>query len=441
MKPALVPFALVTVALALAFAAASCRCGGDTPTPVTIRVKNTLSDGIWVDQSNSQLGVELQRNSVGQWVPFSESLPCACLSCDQVCDCACDAGNPPPRVMKVAGGGAAERQWEGTVQQDGTATCGSFLGGKACFRPSIPSVDETFRARLCYALGPPVGTADPGDAGIPLAGRLDPGSLLCVTADFRPQDGVVELSPQVGAGCRSHAECKMDAGELCFGGACTTGCPATGFPEYGNSWFVAASLTDQGFFTVTTSGSTTVSEGTGTLTSATVNNGTMVLSLSRPASGGGNLLGSIYLSVPAAYFPVLFRNETLSVKVVDASTTQVRNNRALTIRDSTGKLILAMDPGLPAPILGGADTSPFSIAASSDIAGCDLQTCGKRLHFRTAFGGAAADAGAALLLDPGASSTVVTAGLTYKLLNVADNRPAPLCSATPQVAYLAAAQR
>jgi hypothetical protein len=438
MKPALLPFALVTGALT--FAVASCHCGGDTPTPVTIRVKNTLADGIWVDQSNRQLGVEVQRSAVGAWVPFTESLPCACLACDQVCDCSCDAGNPP-RVMKVAGGGSAERVWEGTVQQDGTATCGSLFGGKACFRPDIPSLDETFRARLCYALGPPVGTADPGDAGIPVAGRLDPSALLCVTADFRPQDGVVELSPQVGSGCQSHSECNVDAGELCFGGACTTGCPATGFPEYGTAWFVAASLTDQGFFTVTTSGSTTISEGTGTLTQVTVNNGTMILSLSRPASGGGNLLGSIYLTVPAAYFPVLFRNETLSVKVVDASTTQLRNNRALTIRDAAGKLILAMDPGLPAPILGTADTSPFSVAASPDIAGCDLQSCGKRLHFRTAFGGAAADAGAALLLDPGAGSTVVAGGLTYKLLNVADNRPASLCSATPQVASLAVAQR
>jgi len=440
MKSALVPFALTTVVLTFTFA--SCHCGGDTPTAVTIRVKNTLSDGIWVDQSNGQLGVELQRNAVGQWVAFDESLPCACLACDQVCSgCSCDAGNPPPRVMKVAGGGAAERQWEGTVQQDGQATCGSILGGKACFKPSIPSLDETLRARLCYALGPPAGTGDPGDAGIPVPGRLDPGSLLCVTADFRTQDGVVELSPQVGAGCQSHADCNVDAGELCFGGACTAGCPATGFPDYGSNWFVAASLTDQGFFTVTTSGSTTISEGTGTLTSWSVNNGTMLLSLSRPASGGGNLLGSIYLSVPAAYFPVMFRNETLTVKVVDASTTQIRNNRALSIRDAAGKLIIAMDPGLPAPILGAADTSPFSVAASTDIAGCDLQSCGKRLHFRTAFGGAAADAGAALLLDPGASSTVVAGGLTYKLLNVADNRPAALCTSTTQVAYLAAAQR
>jgi hypothetical protein len=439
MKPALVPFALATVALT--FAAASCRCGGDTPTPVTIRVKNTLPDGIWVDQSKGQLGVELQRSSVGSWVPFTETLACACLSCGEVCDCNCDAGSPPPRVMKVAGNGAAEREWEGEVQQDGTATCGSLFGGKACFRASIPSLDETMRARLCYALGPPVGTGDPGDAGIPVPGRLDPGALLCVTADFRPQDGVVELSPQVGSGCQSHGQCNMDAGELCFGGACTTGCPATGFPEYGNGWFVAASLSDQGFFTVSTVGSATVSEGTGTLTAVTVNNGTMVLSLSRPEAGGGNLLGSIYLSVPPAYFPVMFRNETVSVKVVDASTGQLRNNRALTIRDAAGKLIIAMDPGLPAPILGASDTSPFTVAGSSDIVGCDQQTCGKRLHFRTGFGGAAADAGTALLLDPGATSTVVAGGLTYKLLNVADNRPASLCSSTPQVASLAVAQR
>src|SRR4051812_18641294 len=389
MKPALLPIALATVALTLA--AASCRCGADTPTPVTVRVKNTLAQGIWVDQTRGLLGVELQRSSAGQWQPFTESLPCACLSCDEVCSCNCDAGSTPPRVMKVAGDGSAEREWEGSVQQDGNVTCGSLFGGKACFRPSIPSLDETLRARLCSALGPPIGTGDPGDAGIPVPGSRAPQSLLCVTADFRPQDGVVELSPQVGVGCQTHGDCNMDAGELCFGGACTTGCPATGFPEYGSSWFVNVSLTDQGFFTLSTAGSLKISEGTGTLTDVQINNGTMHLTLSRPAAGGGNLIGSVYLTVPAAYFPVLVRNETLHVKVVDASTSKLQNNRAISVRDASGKLLLAADPGLPAPILGAADTLPFTFSATSEIAGCDLQPCGKRLHFRTAFAGTGGD--------------------------------------------------
>jgi hypothetical protein len=297
------------------------------------------------------------------------------------------------------------------------------------------------RARLCYALGPPVGTGDPGDAGIPVPGLLDPQSLLCVTADFRPQDGVVELSPQVGSECQSHEACNMDAGELCFGGACTTGCPATGFPEYGANWFVNVSLTDQGFFTLTTVGGLKISEGAGTLTDVQINNGTMKLTLSRPASGGGNLIGSVYLTVPAAYFPVLFRNEMLQVKVVDASTSKLQNNRALLVRDSAGKLLLAADPGLPAPILGAADTAPFGISASGEIAGCDLQPCGKRLHFRTAFTGASSGDAGVLALDPGGTSTVVANGLTYKLLNVSDNRPASICTAVSQVAYLVAAQR
>src|SRR5262249_21736474 len=157
----------------------------------------------------------------------------------------------------------------------------------------------------------------------------------------------------------------------------------------------------QGFYAITTAGGRTTSQGTGTLTDVQVNNGTMKLSLSRPASGGGTLLGFAYLTVPPADFPVLFRNETLTVRVVDASTSKLQNNRAIIVQDSTGKLLFAADPGLPAPILGTADTVPFSISASSDIVGCDLLGCGKRLHFRTAFGGATNDAGSVLELDPG----------------------------------------
>ena len=440
MKPALVPLALATVTLAVA--AASCRCGGDVPTPVTVRVKNTLPQGLWVDQTRGLLGVELQRSGgVGGWQTFREALACDCERCEQVCGCTCDAGNAPPRVVKVAGLGSAEREWAGTIQEPGEVTCGSIFGGRSCFRPYIPSLDEKLRARLCYALGPPIGTADPGDAGIPVPGALDPASLLCVAAEFRPVDGEVELTPILGSSCQSHDQCKQDGGELCFEGACTTSCPAHGFPEYGTTWLVAVSASDQGFFTTTTAGATTVSEGTGTLTDVQINNGTMRLSLSRPAAGGGNVIASVYLTVPAAYFPVLLRSETLSVKVVDASTSRIPYNRAISVRDSAGRLLLAVDPAIPGAILGAADTAPFSVSGTGQIVGCDLQPCGKRLHFRTAFGGATTDAGAVLELDPGGSSTVVAGGLTYKLLNLVNNRPASICSATPQMTYLVAAQR
>ncbi|HVE81951.1 MAG TPA: hypothetical protein VND93_03855, partial [Myxococcales bacterium] len=425
MRPALVPFALAA-AVAFSLAAASCRCDSDRATPVTVRVKNTLSQPIWVDQTEAHLGVELQRSNAGQWETFAESLQCACLACDQVCSCSCDAGTPRARVMKVAGGTSVEREWEGTVEEDGQVTCGSIFGGRACFQPRFPALDEGLRARLCYALGPPLGTPDPGDAGIPVPGAFDPASLQCVSAEFRPVDGVVELSPTAGAGCQTHGDCRQDAGELCFGGACTTGCPATGFPEYGADWQVAVSVTDQGFFTITSSPTTYT--GTGTLTDWQINNGTMKLSLSRPASGGGNLIGSVYLTVPAAYFPAVVRGETVSVKVIDASTSKIQNNRAITVRDAAGKLLLAADPAIPAAILGAADTAPFTVAATGEIVGCDLQPCGKRLHFRTAFGGAATDSGAVLELDPGSSSVVAADGLTYKLLNVVNTRPGQFCS-------------
>ena len=437
MKTALLPLAL---AAALAVPAASCRCGPDVPTAVTVRVKNALDQPIWVDQTLGLLGVELQRGGAGGWTTFTEELACGCQTCTQVCACTCDPGQGGPLVIKIAGGSNVEREWAGVIQEGGAVSCGALFGGTACFRPSIPSLDERLRARLCYALGPPLGSSDPGDAGVPVPGAFDPGALQCVTSELRPSDGVVELSPLLGAPCQDHAECHQDAGELCFSGGCTPGCPATGFPEYGAAWQVAASVTDQGFFTTVISGGVTTHGGTGTLTDVQINNGTMRLSLSRPAAGGGALAGTVYLTVPAAYFPVLSRNETLTVKVVDASTRQIQNNRAITLRDGTGRLLLAADPGVPAAILAPADTAPFSVAETGEIVGCDLQPCGKRLHFRSAFGGAALDGGV-LELDPGSSSVQVASGLTYKLLNLAHHRPGQFCTAQPQMAYLAAAQR
>jgi len=103
----------------------------------------------------------------------------------------------------------------------------------------IPSLDETLRARLCYALGPPVGPRTRATRGCPLPGSLDQQSLLCVHADFRPQDGVGGAVAPGGVVVPVEWSVQADAGGSCASAArAPPACPATGFPEYGASWFV-----------------------------------------------------------------------------------------------------------------------------------------------------------------------------------------------------------
>jgi hypothetical protein len=434
MKPALLLFVVLTAAVA------ACRCGPDLPTAVTVRVKNTLSEPIWVDMTDPRLGVELQRRSGFDWASFAEERRCECQACDQICrGCECDGGSP--RVMKIAANSERERTWAGVIQESGSASCGAIVGGRACLREAIPAVDETLRGQLCYALGPPPGTVDPGDAGVLLPGTINPDSRLCVTREFRVMDGVVELSPTPGAACTQHEQCRADAGELCFSSGCTTSCPTHGFPAIGGAWDVNIAVNDMGFFASTTVGGNTVYTGTGTVSSAFPGPD---LYLQRPAPGGGFLTAQLTLNVPTGFLTAFSYGETLTVKVVEVPPRE-RDVRAVSIRDSQGRLLFAADRAYLAPLLQAADTAPFGVTSRPEIVGCDFATCvasSKRHYHRTGFSGASTDAGGPLELAPGESATVVNGGITYKLLSVGNHRfLSPYCTVKVQMPYVIAAQR
>ena len=108
---------------------AACQCGPEAPTPVTLRVKNVLPSPIFVEASDGRMGLSVQRQIGGAWVPLDETLPCECLIGDQVCaGCECD-GRPPPNaeVMKIGAGETFEREWRGAFLQDAFASCPDSL--------------------------------------------------------------------------------------------------------------------------------------------------------------------------------------------------------------------------------------------------------------------------------------------------------------------------
>jgi len=258
-----------------------CRCGADVASPVTLRIKNTNNDPIYVDATGGALGMQVQRNVLGNWIGFVEQPPCACLACEQICrGCDCQPRQKENLVQKVPGGGALERPWNGIVQVEGVSSCGAVIGGTSCLKAEIPSVDETFRVRFCYAPSAP-GINDTTDGGTPVAGTLKPDSLLCVNREFRVADGVVEVSPAKGADCTSHAQCQGDGGtSLCFNGACTTSCPANDFPQLGGTWAVSVPEQDDlGFFNFTTEGQNKIYSGTGTVSSVRYDNNITTLRL------------------------------------------------------------------------------------------------------------------------------------------------------------------
>src|SRR5207248_1181868 len=153
-----------------------------------------------------------------------------------------------PRVQRVSANDNLERTWSGVVQVDGQASCGALVGAVPCLNSENPAVNETFRAQLCYSPQAPGVTPPPDGGQDPVPGTLPDKSILCVTREFKPIDGVVELSPERGADCATHSDCK--ANELCFSGACTSSCPANDFPELGGSWQLRVlEPDDQGFFT------------------------------------------------------------------------------------------------------------------------------------------------------------------------------------------------
>ncbi len=401
--------------IVLGLGQAGCRCSPTDATPVTLRLRNSTRGPIFVDDLDGGFGLQVQRQVQGQWLSFVEHPACACLACDVVCQgCACGGDSPVPLVRTVAAGLSLERTWDGTVQVSRTAGCsGAFVAGPACLDPEVPPVDEQFRVRLCYS--PEAPGIELGDGGA-VPGILPAASVICVTREFRPEDGVVEVGPSRGVDCATHGDCKVP-GQLCFDGACTSACPASGFPEVGASWEVRVQEPDdQGFFDVRSVDAGTRYTGVGAIGSVLYENGTLTLRLNRSAAGGGALTGAVYVTLPSGYSVAMTPGPKVSVLVVDSSTSAAPENRAITVRELDGGLIFAADSAQNGALLSAADTAPFSVAAVPTIVACQNDDCGKRRYFGTVFSGGTQP----VTLDPGKGAQVAAAGAGYTVLNVTD---------------------
>ncbi|MBX5480932.1 MAG: hypothetical protein IRZ16_03655 [Myxococcaceae bacterium] len=426
---AFLPLALCAVAVS------ACQCQPGAPTAVTFRIRNDSSSPLFVDATDGRMGLHVKRNVAGQWLPFVEQPACECQTCDQICGCICDE-ETRQRVLKVDPDSTFERTWTGYVQVSGIRSCSVLEPGRDCLTPEIPSVDETFHLELCYA--PSSQGANDADAGVAVPGTLPEASVSCVEKPFQIRDGLVEISPSHGAPCTTHADCQ-NPDELCFAGSCTTACPATGFPPIGASWRVAvAEPEDRGFFVYTGGPGRQGWDGMGLVSSVTYANNTMSVFL-RPDAPGSKVNGRIDITLPEGVAVPLESGERISVHIVDLSTEENPENRAVTLRDGDGTLLLAADTAQGGAILEGAELAPFAVSRVDTIVGCEHTECGKNLFHATRF----AAVNEAVEVKPGDAVALVADGAAWTLVNVGNQRYGAdtFCTLSDLMPYVIANQR
>ncbi|XXF75483.1 hypothetical protein P2318_20710 [Myxococcaceae bacterium GXIMD 01537] len=410
------PFHVVLLCLAVA----GCQCAPDVATPVVLRIRNASSEALFVDATDGRMGLAVQRRMGTAWFDFVETPPCACLTCDRICDNACDCprADPPRRVLKIPAGGTFEREWIGEVLVDSAGACRETpVGGPACLGTVIPSPGETFRVRFCYANVVP--SAGPTDGSAPVPGVLPPAGTRCLEREFTPADGVVELGPLPAETCSLDAECPVP-GTVCLQGTCTGTCPAHTFPAVGGAWQVYIPEPEElgvpGFFSVSYESGRRIQSGTGTLSSVRYSNGSMTLQLSRPAGPSGAHKATLTATLPPEAAVPLAVGEWLTVQVVDATNASNSTNRALVVRDAEGGLLLAADPAQAVAVLGAEDTRPLAVASLPATEGCEATPCGKRIFFKTEFRAGSTVA----TLAPGESADLVAGGSTLRALSVSN---------------------
>jgi hypothetical protein len=272
--------------------------------------------------------------------------------------------------------------------------------------------------QLCYALAVP--GLGPTDGSAPLPGVFPTESQICVEQEFLIADGQAEIRPKPPAPCTQDSECTSPA--LCLEEVCTATCPANTFPPVGGAWQVRVLEPEEqgvpGFFARSTgAGGRRILTASGKLTSVRYSNGTMTLQLSRPAAPSGEYKAILSLSVPPEAAVALNVGEPHSLRVVDASTSSNPENRAVTIRDGTGALLLAADPAQLGALLAAGDTSPFTVVPLPEAIGCEDTPCGKRAFQRTEFRAGTL----AVALKPGESKELVAASATWLALNLSNS--------------------
>jgi hypothetical protein len=425
----------------------ACNCnksGADTPTPVTIRFTNTTSSALFIDATDTTYGMEVAPNGASTSAPpFMETLPtaCACLTCDQVCSpggCPGSPCTPPtptnPQVQAVAAGDSVQRDWSGVYYNNQQESCGALVGGQSCLQHTNDFPDDTFTARICYALSLP-GAAGV-DAGVPFPGALPTGELVCAQTSFQPQQGTVQLKPPPPVPCDVDAGTSAcPAGQLCFSGTCSSGCPASSFPAYGTAGYaVVVNSPDYSpataFFTRADTATATTWSGSGTIDSAAYGT-TISLNFVR----SGTLKGTLSFVLPpigGGFQPAGFTSgDPVAVTVIEAPPGS--GNRAFVIRDNTGQLLQAVDMAYDAPILGSADTAPFTVTPLTGAIGCRStgDTC-KAIYGETRF---TTPEGPAPTLPPAEFVTLTTSGANFQVTNAynvsyRDNTTGNACSST-----------
>lgn len=412
------PLLLATSALS---SCSSNDSGAAMPTPVMLVFTNTSSAPVFVNASDATYGLVITPQGSAVTDPaYLETLPgyCDCLSCSVICSTAgcqgetCRAPAPTnPLLELVPPGGAVQRTWSGMYQLNSHQSCGALIGGEACLQQTKDFPDDTFTARICYALSVTGGQF--ADAGVPFFGNLPTGDLVCPTKDFHPQQGTVDLTPPPPTPCTADAG-SCPAGQLCVGGVCSTGCPESGFPAYGNGYYVNVSTPSGAFFLQSSSATTTVSSGTGALTALNYNGGTTTLNLTSDAG----LTGSVTFTLPqldaGCCLEAFHPGETLSVAVTEAPAAS--GNRGIVIRDEHGQLIQAADMAGNGPVLGPADTAPFTVTLSPTPLGCSsVAVSCKAIYAGTVF---SIPEGAAPLAVPGQLLNLTTSGANFDVLDV-----------------------
>jgi hypothetical protein len=412
--------------LLVASTLSGCSCsksGASTPTPVTLVFTNTSSAPVFLDATDSTYGLVITPQGSSATDPaYMEMLgACGCLSCDIICNAggcpgtSCGAPVPTnPLLQLLPTDAGVQRTWSGVYVQDSQESCGALVGGQACLQVTNDFPDDTFTARICYALS--VNGGQVADAGVPFPGTLPPGELVCATQDFQPQQGTVFLTPPPAASCSSDGGNSCPAGQLCFAGACSSGCPENDFPPYGGAYYVNVSTPSGPFFLQSTSGSNAVSSGTGTLTSFSFSGGTTDLRLVSDAGFNGDITFTLPQVGTACCLEAFHPGEILSVTVIE--TPPGSGNRGLVIRDASGQLVQAVDMAGTAPVLSATDTAPFTVTLSTTSLGCASVEPGcKALFSGTVF---STPEGASSLVVPGQFLNITTSGANFGVLNVTD---------------------
>lgn len=403
---AFLPLALAVLTLSVS----GCRCAPAVPSPVTLRVKNTSRDPLLVNDTKGQLGLTVQRSVNGVWFSFDD-LPCECQSCDRICDrsCRCPDAGITGFVRGISPNGQAERSWDGVIQVAGQATC-----GEVCLVPENAPPDETFQLQLCF-VNQLDGVDAPTDGGRVSAAFPQPTLQTCVTREFQPQQGLVEISPVKGADCMTTADCR-GRGELCLNGSCTAGCPSNAFPSQPE---LIVTYTSMGFFTEAREGADggrVLQTGTGKITATQFTGETLQVTLS---NAGGS--GRVDVKLPGGLGGPSLSPNTDVKALVAIRTIDNQSIRGVTLRDATtNELLFAADSAIGSPVLRDAELAPFTVTREPAAVGCRFDaTCGKLTFSKQKL----TNGTASVSVEPGRlASVTVGAMMSYRFWNVTDGQ-------------------